>query len=234
MKKAKTPQSKAHDVIRLNRLLGLIGSMAITQTKINKYRDKFQNNGKLIETILNSLFLPMGSSLSDVCTHVAKKSGHSESEVAKFYLHVVESVILGEKRVGKQLSLEPLVAFAKKNGSILNSTPVVEEETKRKSKFNKGEYDSGGKRTVWKKIISLLRNPNSPKSGEVLTLSNLFQFEKVLIDIPSLKYVYTPIEYVWSIYKQQMEMWEHSYKLRRHINCCLLYTSDAADEFHKG
>lgn len=218
MNKTKSPQSKAHDVIRLNRLLGLVGAFAITQTKINKYKTKFPNNGELIETILKFLYLPLGSSLPEVCEKISKKSGYKPSQVAKMFLHVVESVILCEKRVGKQLSLKPLIKFSKTNGSILN---VVAKETVDEVAVKKveGSYDSVGKRSVWGNIIRLLKDERSPKSGRVLTLSNMFQFETILIEMSKFKFKYISYEYIWSIYQEQLKKWQHSYKLRKHIEC---------------
>ena len=178
-------QERAHEAIRLNKLLGLKGTKTINEVKIQRYKRTHPNQTKITLAILANLRLSKGQTLPELFEIIAKEAECNVSEVRKFFLHTIDSVLLNERRIGKQLVTPALIKFAKKfvfsaeqteqTAKVVTTKKVVSTDTKEAS------YESQGKVVVRERLKELLVDKKSPKEGEILTLANLFQFEIELL-----------------------------------------------------
>ena len=216
-------QERAHEAIRLNKLLGLKGTKTINEVKIQRYKRTHPNQTKITLAILANLRLSKGQTLPELFEIIAKEAECNVSEVRKFFLHTIDSVLLNERRIGKQLVTPALIKFAKKfvfsaeqteqTAKVVTTKKVVSTDTKEAS------YESQGKVVVRERLKELLVDKKSPKEGEILTLANLFQFEIELLKLPVLYLLrFFVIEKIQSVFNKQCNILRKNKTLDKRVS----------------
>lgn len=99
------PQVKAHRTMRLNKSLGLKGKLKYTLAKAQKYCDE-HSPSELVKMIAFHPHLSF--------KELSILTGRTISVIQAFYFHTIESVVLGEPRIKKKLSLKQLISARKR------------------------------------------------------------------------------------------------------------------------
>lgn len=161
-------QLDAWKMIRLNKSLGLKGKNTLTQQKIKSYINHYPSTTELVRGILNNV--------TESPEQIAKMTGRSVGTIRKFFIHSIESAILGVPKVGLPLELPALKKALKLLKNERKETSVNNHEVNGKAVYSVREKD-----IIRDTIVNLMLDSRSPKTGIVPSLPYKFAMEEKIL-----------------------------------------------------
>lgn len=161
-------QLSAWRMIRLNKSLGLKGKRTLTQQKIKSYLSKYPATTDLVKGILNNV--------TETPEQIAKVTGRSVGTIRKFFIHSIESVILGVPKVGLPLELPALKKALKLLKEDRKQSSATDHVVKGKVVYSVPEKD-----IIRDAIVNMMLDKRSPKTGIVPSLPYKFAMEEKIL-----------------------------------------------------
>lgn len=161
-------QLDAWKMIRLNKSLGLTGKRTLTQQKIKSYLNQYPATTELVRGILNNV--------TETPEQIAKLTGRTVGTIHKFYIHSIESVVLGIPKVGMALEISALKKALTRFRDARKETAVNEHVVNGKTVYSVREKD-----IIRDTIVNLMLDSRSPKTGIVPSLPYKFAMEEKIL-----------------------------------------------------